>query len=60
MKTYISNLVCTMRFRNNLHQVRPLSKDCKAIEFKNWSKYTNGPKHNGQHRLRLPMTKGKR
>ena len=30
IKTYIYNLVHTMRFWNNLHQVRSLSKDMKA------------------------------
>jgi hypothetical protein len=30
IKTWISNLVCTTCFWNNLHQVRSLSKDWKA------------------------------
>ena len=30
IKTYISNLVRTTRFWNNLHQVRSESKDWKA------------------------------
>ena len=54
--TQISNLVRTMRFWNNLHQIGSKSKVWKANNFTIFGSYkTKGWKQNNQNLRRLPL-----